>query len=58
MFLSTGKPNDNTTANRRFRNILQDKGYDLKYMEVRKGHNWDNWRPLIDDVLLYFYPRL
>ena len=55
MFLSTGKPNDNTQANRRFRNVLRNKGYAMKYVETREGHNWNNWRPLIDDVLLYFY---
>ncbi len=55
VFLSTGKPDDNTQANRRFRTILQDKGYDMEYVEVREGHNWENWRPLIDNVLLYFY---
>ena len=55
MFLSTGSPNDNTQANRRFRTVLEDKGYPLKYIETQQGHNWDNWRPLIDDVLLYFY---
>ena len=55
IFLSTGKPNDNTQANRRFMSLLQDKGYDMKYIEVWKGHNWDNWKPLLDDALLYFY---
>ena len=55
IFLSTGKPNDNTRANRKFRDILQSKGYRMKYVEVSKGHSWENWRPLLDDVLLYFY---
>ena len=55
VFLSTGVPNDNTQANRMFHAVLKDKDYDMKYMEVREGHNWDNWRPLLDDVLLYFY---
>jgi enterochelin esterase-like enzyme len=55
VFLSTGKPDDNTQANRRFRTILQDRGYEMEYVEVRQGHNWDNWRPLIDDILTYFY---
>ncbi len=55
IFLSTGSSRDNTAANRKFRRILQEKGYELKYMQINKGHNWDNWRPLIDDVLLYFY---
>ena len=55
MFLSTGRPNDNTTANRRFHRVLEEKGYTVKYIETNEGHNWDNWRPLVDDVLLYFY---
>lgn len=55
IFLSTGQPNDNTRDNRKFHRLLRDKGYDMKYMEVSQGHNWNNWRPLIDDILLYFY---
>jgi enterochelin esterase-like enzyme len=55
IFLSTGEPNDNTVANRKFRNVLREKGYPLKYIEVPKDHSWDNWKSLIDDVLLYFY---
>jgi enterochelin esterase-like enzyme len=55
MFLSTGKPKDNTVENREFHAILQEKGYTMKYIETWEGHNWNNWRPLIDDVLLYFY---
>ena len=58
MFLSTGAPNDNTTSNRKFRKLLEAKGYPLKYIEVSEGHNWDNWKPLIDDVLLYFYETM
>lgn len=55
IFLSTGQPDDNTHANRRFRDILRDKGYPLHYIEVREGHNWDNWGPLVDDALLYLF---
>ena len=55
IFLSTGAPDDNTQDNRRFRDVLQEKDYEMKYVEVRQGHNWDNWGPLIDDVLIYFY---
>ena len=55
VFLSTGKPNDNTAANRKFHRLLSDKGYNLQYIEVRQGHNWKNWQPLLDDLLRYFY---
>ena len=58
IFLSTGQPYDNTKSNRRFRTLLKNKGYPLKYVEVSEGHNWDNWKPLIDDVLLYFYEAM
>jgi hypothetical protein len=27
-------------------------------VQTEAGHNWDNWRPLIDDVLVYFYGEL
>ncbi len=55
IFLSTGRPNDNTRANRDFHKILEIKHYPMKYIEVNQGHNWDNWGPLLDDVLIYFY---
>ena len=57
IFLSTGASKDNTADNRRFRKILMDKGYEMKYMQTDEGHNWDNWRPLIDDVFLYYYGK-
>lgn len=55
IFLSSGDHNDNEARTRAFRDILQDKGYPMKYIEVPFAHNWDNWRPLLDDLLLYFY---
>jgi enterochelin esterase-like enzyme len=56
IFLSYGKPDDNTKANRRFRKLLQDKNYELKYIERQRGHDWSNWGPLIDDTLVYLFP--
>lgn len=55
IFLSTGSSRDNTAANRKFRRILKEKGYEMKFIQTSKGHSWENWRPLIDDVLLYFF---
>ena len=31
-------------------------GYPVKYQKVPGSHNWDNWRPLLDDVMIYFFP--
>lgn len=57
MFLSVGTRNDNTDDGRRFRRVLEDKGYPLTYFEVSQGHNWNNWGPLLPEVLLAFYGR-
>ena len=56
MFLSAGTQNDNLESIKRFRRVLERKGYDLTYIVVREGHNWRNWTPLLDDVLETFFP--
>ena len=55
IFLSTGTRGDNEASTRRLRDILEQKGYEMRYREVPQGHNWNNWRPLLDDVLTYFF---
>lgn len=57
LFLSVGTKNDNRTAVKRFRRLLERKDYDLTYITVREGHNWKNWGPLLDDVLMTFFAR-
>jgi enterochelin esterase-like enzyme len=51
MFMSFGNQGDNEVEGRKFRNVLIDKGYELKYKEVNFGHEWANWGPLLDDSL-------
>jgi len=55
IFLSVGSRNDNSGASKRFRKTLERKGYDVTYIKVRGEHNWQNWTPLLDDVLLTFF---
>jgi enterochelin esterase-like enzyme len=55
IFLSTGSVDDNTKSNRRWHNHLKRIGYDVAYREIIQGHNWRNWRPLLDDVLQTFF---
>ncbi len=57
VFLSTGNRQDNEARTRRLRDILQAKDYPMRYLEVPYGHNWNNWKPLLDDVLTWFYLR-
>lgn len=56
IFFTLGKINDNTEVGRDFKRILENKGYDMHYMEVNASHTWRNWRPLLDDALQYFFP--
>jgi enterochelin esterase-like enzyme len=55
MFISVGSRNDNTGAVKRFNKTLQDKGYDVTFIKVPGQHDWKNWTPLLDDVLLTFF---
>lgn len=55
IFLSAGTENDNLPAIRRFKRVLDAKGYDVTYVVVREGHNWRNWGPLLDDILATYF---
>ncbi|MBL4838094.1 MAG: esterase family protein [Kordiimonadaceae bacterium] len=57
IFFSLGSIDDNTAAGRRFKRTLKNKNYELFYKEVAHGHNWTNWQPLLDDVLIYFFGK-
>lgn len=57
MFLSVGSRNDNTGAVKQFKKTLESKGYDLTYIKVTGEHNWQNWAPLLDDVLVTFFAK-
>ena len=53
VFISAGTVNDNLRAARKLRDVLEEKGFDVTYVENKgKSHNWENWGELIDDVLL------
>lgn len=54
-FMSVGTVNDNTQAGRQLMETLKFQEYDLTYREVNEGHDWDNWGPLLDDVLHTFF---
>lgn len=54
IFISHGGPQDNSAAGRMFAQTLQEKGYPVRYVTNEGGHDWDNWRPLLDDSLRAF----
>lgn len=57
IFLSIGNKNDNSIQGVRFMKVLLKKNYDLTYRKNNEGHNWKNWKPLIDDALLTFFAK-
>ena len=55
IFMSVGNNYDNRKIVRRFKSILDKKGYDMNFIQNSKDHGWSNWGPLIDDALLTFF---
>ena len=55
IFLSCGNRHDNAAAIQKFHNVLKSKDYEVNFKKNNKGHNWENWRPLIDDMLITFF---
>ena len=54
IFISHGGPQDNEAAARRFVATLKEKEYPVRHISNDGGHDWDNWRPLLDDSLRAF----
>lgn len=48
---------DFLAANRRLRDVLVAKGYDVAYREVAEGHTWGNWRVQLLAGLRHFFGR-
>jgi enterochelin esterase-like enzyme len=46
---------DNTDDGRRFRRVLEARGYTLTCREAPFGHDWNNWGPLLPEVLETFF---
>jgi enterochelin esterase-like enzyme len=55
-YLSTGKINDTEGNALALKAIFDEKGYSYQYKEVNQGHSWGNWRGLIDEPLIMFFP--
>jgi enterochelin esterase-like enzyme len=55
-FLTTGTIHDTAEGAEKMQNILDTNTCAFQYTEVHQGHSWGNWRDLIDDMLIYFFP--
>lgn len=44
------------TPNRSMVSTFRDTGMDVRYVEARDGHNWENWRDRLRDGLTWIFP--
>jgi enterochelin esterase-like enzyme len=56
MFVSCGQYESLIHENRALVALLQDADLDLKYVEARDGHNWENWRDRLRVGLSWLFP--
>ena len=55
MFLSCGIYESLIYENRSMLPLLRDAGVQVRYEEVRDGHNWENWRDRLKSALSWLY---
>ncbi len=56
VFVSCGTYESLIYENRSFVPILQKTGMDVRYVEARDGHNWENWRDRLREGLSWLFP--
>lgn len=56
VFMTTGVINDAEEGSRKMKTILDKNTCTYQYKEVNEGHSWGNWRNLLDDIFIYFFP--
>jgi enterochelin esterase family protein len=56
LFISCGIYESLIYENRSLIAFLQDKRMQVRYREVRDGHNWENWRDRLQDALSWLFP--
>ena len=56
VFVSCGVYESLIYENRSLVPLLQSTGMDVRYVEARDGHNWDNWRDRMREGLSWLFP--
>lgn len=56
VFLSCGVYESLIYENRSLVPLLQATGMDVRFVEARDGHNWENWRDRLRDGLSWLFP--
>jgi enterochelin esterase-like enzyme len=55
-FLSCGVYESLIYENRSLVPLLKETGMDVRYVEARDGHNWENWRDRLREGLSWLFP--
>lgn len=56
IFMSCGMYESLIYENRSFAPLLKETGMDVRYVEARDGHNWENWRDRLREGLSWLFP--
>jgi len=56
VFVSCGRYESLIYENRSLVPVLQSTGMEVRYVEARDGHNWENWRDRLRDGLSWLFP--
>jgi enterochelin esterase-like enzyme len=56
LFVSCGMYESLIYENRSMVPFLQSTGMDVRYVEARDGHNWENWRDRLREGLSWLFP--
>lgn len=56
VFVSCGTYESLIYENRSLVPLLQARGMDVRYVEARDGHNWENWRDRLREGLSWLFP--
>jgi enterochelin esterase-like enzyme len=57
VFLSCGGYEPLVHENRAMLPVLQEAGMEVRYVESRDGHNWQNWRDRLQEGLSWLFPN-
>ena len=56
IFMTCGMYEPLITPNRSMVTTFREAGMEVRYVESRDGHNWENWRDRLRDGLTWLHP--
>lgn len=56
LFMTCGVYEPLITPNRSMVTVFREAGMEVRYVEARDGHNWENWRDRLRDGLTWLHP--